>query len=186
MIKQYEVRAPKSHWGMLIIPIVALAIVLLLRLCQPSDTPPPMPTSTPLPAKVTLVPFTPTPSPTATPTDTPQTTPSSSPTSSPTPTPIPVYTSTPQPTPTRLSPTPTPTPTPNRICQLGRVYTVQTGDWLSKIAQEYYGDWRVYPQIVRCTNRVALTWPGSCFDYIPDPHWIYPDQCLLLPGEWDR
>ena len=49
-------------------------------------------------------------------------------------------------------------------------YVVQKGDTLSKIAQEYYGDAKLYPQIFDA-NRDVLT----------DPDKIRPGQKLRIP-----
>ncbi|MFQ5752671.1 MAG: LysM peptidoglycan-binding domain-containing protein [bacterium] len=49
-------------------------------------------------------------------------------------------------------------------------YTVQTGDWLSKIAQRYYGDVMEFGKIFKA-NR----------DILKDPNLIYPGQRLKIP-----
>lgn len=69
---------------------------------------------------------------------------------------------------------------PSANCRLASVYTVQSGDWLSKIAREYYDDAALYPLIVECTNHYAPVW-RNCFRYIDDPDRIYPGDCLLVP-----
>lgn len=51
-----------------------------------------------------------------------------------------------------------------------KMYTVQRGDSLSKIAKEFYGDAMKYPQIFEA-NQPMLT----------DPDKIYPGQVLRIP-----
>ena len=51
-----------------------------------------------------------------------------------------------------------------------RMYTVQTGDTLSKIAKEQYGDANKYPTIFEA-NKPMLTHPDK----------IYPGQVLRIP-----
>lgn len=50
------------------------------------------------------------------------------------------------------------------------VHTIQPGDWLSKIAQQYLGDWKLWPQI----------WEQNL--WIKDSHWIYPGDKIVVPG----
>jgi nucleoid-associated protein YgaU len=50
------------------------------------------------------------------------------------------------------------------------LYTVQSGDTLSKIAQQHYGNANQYPQIFEA-NRPLLR----------DPDEIYPGQVLRIP-----
>ena len=52
-----------------------------------------------------------------------------------------------------------------------RMYTVKSGDTLSGIAQEMYGDANRYNEIFEA-NRPMLT----------DPNMIYPGQVLRIPG----
>ncbi len=52
-----------------------------------------------------------------------------------------------------------------------RTYTVKSGDTLSKIAKEMYGDAGKYPQIFEA-NKPMLN----------DPDAIYPGQVLRIPG----
>ena len=49
-------------------------------------------------------------------------------------------------------------------------YTVQSGDSLSKIAKEYYGDAMKYPEIFEANREV-----------IKDPDLIYPGQKIRIP-----
>jgi len=53
-----------------------------------------------------------------------------------------------------------------------KFYTVKSGDSLSKIAKEFYGDPMKYPQIFEA-NKPMLS----------DPDKIYPGQTLRIPGE---
>ena len=50
------------------------------------------------------------------------------------------------------------------------IHTVVAGDWLSKIAQQYLGDWKLWPQI----------WEQNL--WIKDSHWIYPGDKLVVKG----
>jgi nucleoid-associated protein YgaU len=52
----------------------------------------------------------------------------------------------------------------------GEVYTVESGDTLSKIARRFYGDANAYQRIFEA-NR----------DQLDDPNKIYPGQQLKLP-----
>ena len=51
-----------------------------------------------------------------------------------------------------------------------RVHTVESGDTLSKIAKQYYGDPNQYPKIFQANTPM-----------IKDPDEIYPGQVLLIP-----
>ncbi|CAA9494176.1 MAG: hypothetical protein AVDCRST_MAG39-1036 [uncultured Sphingomonadaceae bacterium] len=51
-----------------------------------------------------------------------------------------------------------------------RVHTVESGDSLSKIAKQYYGDPNQYPKIFQANTPM-----------IKDPDEIYPGQVLLIP-----
>jgi LysM repeat protein len=61
----------------------------------------------------------------------------------------------------------------------GQAYTVQAGDWLSKIAEKYYGDVMAYPLIVEATNAKAKE--DSSFATITDPDVIEVGQKLWIP-----
>lgn len=61
-------------------------------------------------------------------------------------------------------------------CQLE--YTVQSGDWLSKISEKYLGDVLAYPVIVEATN--AQT--DERFADIANPDLIEPGWLLCIPG----
>jgi hypothetical protein len=60
-------------------------------------------------------------------------------------------------------------------------YTVQVGDWLSKIADKYYGDMFAYPAIVSATNAQA----GEAYASITNPDLIEPGWTLCIPGADD-
>jgi heat shock protein HslJ len=60
-------------------------------------------------------------------------------------------------------------------------YTVQIGDWLSKIADKYYGDMLAYPAIVAATNAQA----GETYAGITNPDLIEPGWTLCIPGADD-
>jgi len=51
-----------------------------------------------------------------------------------------------------------------------RVYVVQPGDSLSKIAKEVYGDASRWPEIAEANK-----------DEVPDPNLIHPGQELIIP-----
>ncbi|MDG2431745.1 LysM peptidoglycan-binding domain-containing protein, partial [Flavobacterium sp.] len=53
-----------------------------------------------------------------------------------------------------------------------RYHTVESGDWLSKIAKKYYGDANKYNLIFEA-NKPMLS----------DPDKIYPGQVLRIPNE---
>lgn len=56
-------------------------------------------------------------------------------------------------------------------------YTVQAGDWLSKIAEKYYGDALAYPQIVEANNAQS----DDAYPDIANPDLIEPGLVLCLP-----
>ncbi|HUW09768.1 MAG TPA: hypothetical protein VM537_08560, partial [Anaerolineae bacterium] len=58
-------------------------------------------------------------------------------------------------------------------------YLVQAGDWLSKIADQHYGDYSLYPAIVMATNARAAV--DASYAVIADPWLIEPDWKLCLP-----
>lgn len=62
----------------------------------------------------------------------------------------------------------------------GQEYTVQAGDWLSKIAKKYYGARLAYPAIVNATNAKAAT--DNSFATITDPNRLEVGQKLWIPG----
>ena len=61
----------------------------------------------------------------------------------------------------------------------GEVYTVQKDDWLSKIAEKYYGDVFAYPVIVEATNAKAAE--DDSFAVITNPDLIQVGQSLWIP-----
>jgi hypothetical protein len=62
-------------------------------------------------------------------------------------------------------------------------YTVQGNDWLSAIAQKYYGDVLAYTVIVNATNTAAQTDPR--YTPITDPSRIEVSQVLCIPNAKD-
>ncbi len=62
----------------------------------------------------------------------------------------------------------------NSVNQSGNVvsYTVQSGDNLSKIAQNFYGSSRRWRRIYENNSTM-----------IRDPHWIYPGQVLVISSD---
>ncbi len=63
----------------------------------------------------------------------------------------------------------------------GDVYVVQAEDWLSKIAEKYYGDILAYPAIVAATNAKASS--DASFAYIANPDLIEVGQKLWIPAD---
>jgi LysM repeat protein len=61
----------------------------------------------------------------------------------------------------------------------GQVYVVLKDDWLSKIAEKYYGDKLAYPRIVEATNAKAAQ--DSSFAVIVNPDLIEVGQKLWIP-----
>jgi hypothetical protein len=61
----------------------------------------------------------------------------------------------------------------------GHEYTIQADDWLSKLADKFYGDPLAYPAIVEATNAKAAA--DSSFVAISDPHVIEVGQKLVIP-----
>jgi heat shock protein HslJ/LysM repeat protein len=60
-------------------------------------------------------------------------------------------------------------------------YTVQVGDWLSKLAEKYYGDVFTYPAIVVATNIQT----DDTYASITDPDLIEPGWTLCIPNADD-
>jgi heat shock protein HslJ len=56
-------------------------------------------------------------------------------------------------------------------------YTVQAGDWLSKIAEKYYGDALAFPRIVEASNVQS----NDAYADIANPDLIEPGLVLCLP-----
>jgi len=63
----------------------------------------------------------------------------------------------------------------------GEAYTVQADDWLSKIADKFYGEALAYPAIVAATNAKAAE--DSSFTPIDNPDLIEIGQTLWIPAE---
>ena len=57
-------------------------------------------------------------------------------------------------------------------------YTVQAGDWLSRIAEKFLGDVLAYPQLVTATNSQS----DARFATIADPDLIEPGWLLCIPA----
>jgi hypothetical protein len=62
----------------------------------------------------------------------------------------------------------------------GQSYIVQAGDWLSKLAEEYYGDALAYPIIVEATNAKAAE--DDSLTRIDNPNRIEVGQKLWIPA----
>lgn len=62
----------------------------------------------------------------------------------------------------------------------GQAYVVQTGDWLSKLADKFYGDPQAWQVIVDATNAKSAT--DSTFAPIADPNRIEVGQKLWIPA----
>ncbi len=62
----------------------------------------------------------------------------------------------------------------------GQEYVVQADDWLSKIAERYYGDVTAYDVIVEATNAKSAT--DDSFAAISDPNVIEIGQKLWIPA----
>jgi hypothetical protein len=64
--------------------------------------------------------------------------------------------------------------------QEGESYIVQPGDWLSKLAQQYYGDPLAYPIIVEATDAKAAE--DDSFSRLDNPNLIEVGQKLWIPA----
>jgi len=62
----------------------------------------------------------------------------------------------------------------------GQAYVVQAGDWLSKLAQQEYGDPLAYPAIVEATNAKAAE--DDSFTVITNPDVIEIGQKIWIPA----
>ena len=62
-------------------------------------------------------------------------------------------------------------------------YIVVSGDWLSKIARRFYGNARLWPEILRATNKSIETGKNfdECWRHIDNPDLIFPGDCVLIP-----
>lgn len=63
--------------------------------------------------------------------------------------------------------------------EAGQEYTVQADDWLSKLAEKFYGDPLAYPAIVEATNTKSSS--DTTFVSIDDPNMIEAGQKLFIP-----
>ena len=59
-------------------------------------------------------------------------------------------------------------------------YVVQADDWLSKLAERFYGDPLGYPAIVTATNQMHTTEPS--FAFVEDPNLIEVGWKLCIPA----
>ena len=73
----------------------------------------------------------------------------------------------------------TTTPTPD-LAAVGQAYIVKPEDWLSRLAQTFYGDTRLYTLIIDGTNAKAAVDPT--FIKITNPDRIEPGQKLWIPA----
>lgn len=64
--------------------------------------------------------------------------------------------------------------------QEGQEYTVQANDWLSRLAEKFYGDVMAYPTIVEATNAKAAQ--DNSFAVINNPDVIEVGQKLWIPN----
>jgi hypothetical protein len=62
-------------------------------------------------------------------------------------------------------------------------YVVQADDWLSTIAEKFYGDVTAYPVIFDATNAAAAA--GGGYEVIADPNIIEVGQVLCIPAAHD-
>jgi len=63
--------------------------------------------------------------------------------------------------------------------EAGQEYTVQADDWLSKLAEKFYGDPLAYPAIVEATN--AKSAGDSTYTAVTNPNVIEVGQKLFIP-----
>ncbi len=61
----------------------------------------------------------------------------------------------------------------------GQEYTIQADDWLSKLADKFYGDPLAYPAIVEATNAKAAA--DNTYVTIDDPNLVEVGQKLFIP-----
>lgn len=61
----------------------------------------------------------------------------------------------------------------------GQEYTIQADDWLSKLADKFYGDPLAYPAIVEATNAKAAA--DNTYATIDDPNVVEVGQKLFIP-----
>jgi hypothetical protein len=70
-------------------------------------------------------------------------------------------------------------PTRTQEIECAAEYTVQAGDWLSKLADKYLGDMLAYPAIVGATNQKSVT--DGRFARITNPDLIEVGWVLCIP-----
>jgi nucleoid-associated protein YgaU len=94
-----------------------------------------------------------------------------------------VTTGTPTPTSPSAVPSQEPTPTSAVAAQAGagQAYIVQEGDYLRKLALQFYGDETEWPLIYDGTNAMAARDPS--FTVISDPNLIMPGWKLWIPAK---
>jgi iron(III) transport system substrate-binding protein len=63
--------------------------------------------------------------------------------------------------------------------EAGQEYTVQADDWLSKLAEKFYGDPLAYPAIVEATNAKSAS--DTSYTAVDDPNVIEVGQKLFIP-----
>lgn len=62
-------------------------------------------------------------------------------------------------------------------------YTINTGDWLSRLAMSFLGDSQAFPQIIQATNNLASS--DTTFSKIDDPNRIGAGARLCIPNRPD-
>ncbi len=67
------------------------------------------------------------------------------------------------------------------LAAVGQAYIVKQGDWLTTLAQTFYGDWKLYTLIIEGTNAKAAVDPS--FTKITNPDLIEPGQKLWIPAK---
>lgn len=67
------------------------------------------------------------------------------------------------------------------VDEAGETYVIQADDWLSKLADKFYGDPLTYSVIVEATNRKATA--GEGYTMIDDPNLIEVGQRLFIPAD---
>lgn len=71
--------------------------------------------------------------------------------------------------------------TPTFAQTAGEAYIIQTGDWLSKVAEIAYGSPHKYERIIKGTNEHART--DASFQYIDRPNQIKLGQKVWIPND---
>lgn len=70
------------------------------------------------------------------------------------------------------------------LAQSGQDYTIQSNDWLSKIAQKFYNDAGQYQRIIDATNQKAANDPS--YKSIKSPNDISVGQRIWIPSSTPR